>query len=89
MPWLPVILGGFATLGSLATNYYKGWPLYAQFYRTLILGGGAYGIGYGIHKTYERRKHVRLHAIEHYKSMFPDRFPQRISDIFSYKKETR
>ncbi|KAF8564564.1 hypothetical protein P879_05480 [Paragonimus westermani] len=80
---LAEILAGFGSVGSLSFNYYFGRPLYAQLYRTLGLGAGGYGIGYGIEYLYARRKHVHLHAIEHYKSMFPDRVPQKNIQTFN------
>ncbi|KAA0183641.1 hypothetical protein FBUS_00904 [Fasciolopsis buskii] len=77
------ILGSFAAGASVAFNYYSGRLFYAQLYRTLLLGGLGYGIGYGIEKVHERRKRMHLIAIENYKSLYPERVPIKIPQTYN------
>ncbi|CAH8605320.1 unnamed protein product [Heterobilharzia americana] len=74
---LPEIMGIVAASGYIALNYYAFRPVYASLYKTIILGFGTYAIANEGRKALERRKEVRLQALEHYKTQFPQRVPEK------------
>nr|CAH8873722.1 unnamed protein product [Trichobilharzia regenti] len=79
---IPEVLAFLAASTHMAWNYYSYKPVYARFYRTLLLGGGTYLLSIGVKHAVDRKKLLHLQAIDHYKSQFPERVPEKSYPTF-------
>ncbi|KAM3174498.1 hypothetical protein ACTXT7_010428 [Hymenolepis weldensis] len=70
-------LAAFTVALNFTANIYAKRPFYAKLYRTIPTVAFMYGVGRAIEYVVYKRKRTRLLVIEHYKSMFPDRVPQK------------
>nr|VZI25477.1 unnamed protein product [Spirometra erinaceieuropaei] len=80
---IPEGLSAFTLALNFASNVYERRPFYAKLYRTIPSVLLIYGIGVFIEKLMLKRKRTRLLAIEHYKSMFPERVPQHVETLYA------
>ncbi|CAH8592620.1 unnamed protein product [Schistosoma turkestanicum] len=72
---IPEAMTFWVVSAHVGWNYYMMRPLYARFYRTVLLGIGTYVAFREVEKAIKKRKVTHLKAIDVYKSQFPERVP--------------
>ncbi|KAL5964104.1 hypothetical protein TSMEX_008151 [Taenia solium] len=80
---IPEGLAAFTVALNFTANIYGRRPFYAKLYRTIPSVVMMYAFGRVIELILLHRKRTRLLAIEHYKSMFPERVPKRVETFYA------
>ncbi|CUT98848.1 hypothetical protein ECG_05239 [Echinococcus granulosus] len=76
-------LAAVAVAVNFTANIYGKRPFYAKLYRTIPSALLMYAFGRVIERILLHRKRTRLLAIEHYKSMFPERVPKQVETYYA------